>query len=259
MFPSSSMFSVILIFPFAVPNGLGLTPPMGWNPYNHMKSTGFTWFPNETIVRAQAEALRSTGLRALGYKYVNLDAGWSLRDRDSTTGRPQPDPQKFPNIANGGLASFLNALGFEFGIYSDSGTLHCGGAGPGGLGHEKIDAQAYVEWGVSYLKYDNCFVPPNITCVCCLGLNTKMDPPHNPASDGIPSAAHHRDVGPHPAAHHCGRWDPIPRYTAMSEALNATGKPVFFNMCEWGYADPARWGGAVANSWRTTADISDMW
>jgi hypothetical protein len=31
-------------------NGLGITPPMGWNPYNHMKSTNFKWFPNETMV-----------------------------------------------------------------------------------------------------------------------------------------------------------------------------------------------------------------
>ena len=32
---------------FAAPNGLGLTPPMGWNPYNHMKSSGFKWNVDE--------------------------------------------------------------------------------------------------------------------------------------------------------------------------------------------------------------------
>ena len=85
----------------AEPNGLGLTPPMGWNPYNRMKSSGFKWVPNERIVRAQAAALESTGLRKLGYKYVNLDAGWSLRDRDNVTGRVRPDPVLYPNIANG--------------------------------------------------------------------------------------------------------------------------------------------------------------
>ena len=106
-----------------------------------------------------ASAMKSTGLQAAGYKYVNLDAGWSLTDRDNKTMRPQPDPSKFPNIANGKLARWLNAQGFKFGIYSDSGTLHCGGGGPGGLDHEKIDAQAYADWGVEFLKYDNCFVP----------------------------------------------------------------------------------------------------
>lgn len=45
----------------------------------------------------------------------------------------------------------------------------------------------------------------------------------------------------------------------MSEALNATGRPIFFAMCEWGVASPATWGAPVANSWRTTADISDAW
>ena len=49
------------------------------------------------------------------------------------------------------------------------------------------------------------------------------------------------------------------RYTKMSKALNATGRPILFAMCEWGQEDPALWGGAVANAWRTTGDISDYW
>jgi len=32
------------------------------------------------------------------------------------------------------------------------------------------------------------------------------------------------------------------RYTAMRDALNASGRPIFFNMCEWGYDLPALWG-----------------
>lgn len=212
----AAVVAPIIVASFSSPNGLGRTPPMGWNPYNRMKSSGFKWVPDETIVLQQAAALASTGLRDLGYTYINLDAGWSLKERDPTTGRPVPDPKLYPNIANGGFARKLNAEGFEFGIYSDAGTLHCGGKGPGGLGHEATDANAFAEWGVSFLKYDNCFVPANES-------------------------------------------DPIPRYTAMSEALNRTGRPIFFAMCEWGYSDPARWGPAISNSWRTTADISDEW
>ncbi len=30
-------------------------------------------------------------------------------------------------------------------------------------------------------------------------------------------------------------------------------------MCEWGIEDPETWAGALANSWRTTGDISDNW
>ena len=70
-----------------------------------------------------------------------------------------PDPAKFPGIASGRLARELHDLGFRFGIYSDSGTAHCGGGGPGTLGHEEVDAAAFAEWGVDYLKLDNCNVP----------------------------------------------------------------------------------------------------
>ena len=47
----------------AEPNGLGITPPMGWNPYNAMKASNFKWFPNETMLHAQAIALKETGLQ----------------------------------------------------------------------------------------------------------------------------------------------------------------------------------------------------
>lgn len=43
--------------------------------------------PDETMLKAIATAMNSTGLQALGYEYVNLDAGWSLTARDPTTKR----------------------------------------------------------------------------------------------------------------------------------------------------------------------------
>ena len=46
------------------------------------------------------------------------------------------------------------------------------------------------------------------------------------------------------------------RYPAMRDALNATGRPIFFSMCEWGVDNPGRWAPSVGNSWRTTPDIS---
>lgn len=36
----------------------------------------------------------------------------------------------------------------------------------------------------------------------------------------------------------------------MRDALDATGRPVLFSICEWGLQDPARWAGEVGNSWR---------
>jgi alpha-galactosidase len=45
----------------------------------------------------------------------------------------------------------------------------------------------------------------------------------------------------------------------MHDALNGTGHPIFFSMCEWGVQDPATWAPAMANSWRTTGDIHRGW
>jgi len=53
--------------------------------------------------------------------------------------------------------------------------------------------------------------------------------------------------------------DPKIRYPVMRDALNHTGRPILFSMCEWGVEDPATWSVPVGNSWRTTGDISDSW
>uniref|UniRef100_A0A7N0UM02 Alpha-galactosidase n=1 Tax=Kalanchoe fedtschenkoi TaxID=63787 RepID=A0A7N0UM02_KALFE len=52
---------------------------------------------------------------------------------------------------------------------------------------------------------------------------------------------------------------PKKRYPPMRDALNATGRSVFYSLCEWGVDDPALWAGTVGNSWRTTDDINDSW
>jgi len=52
---------------------------------------------------------------------------------------------------------------------------------------------------------------------------------------------------------------PRTRYPTMRDALNATGRAIFFSMCEWGDDNPATWAPEVGNSWRTTGDIGDSW
>jgi alpha-galactosidase len=54
-------------------NGLGLTPPMGWNTWNK-----FACNINEDLIRQSADALVSSGLAAKGYKYVNIDDCWQI-------------------------------------------------------------------------------------------------------------------------------------------------------------------------------------
>jgi alpha-galactosidase len=49
------------------------------------------------------------------------------------------------------------------------------------------------------------------------------------------------------------------RYTRMKEALNKTGRPIFYSVCNWGEDGTERWGPSIANSWRTSADIANVW
>ncbi|MFF3909765.1 glycoside hydrolase family 27 protein [Streptomyces sp. NPDC001848] len=46
------------------------------------------------------------------------------------------------------------------------------------------------------------------------------------------------------------------RYTAMRDALAATGRPILFSLCNWGQENVWTWGAGVGNSWRTTGDIT---
>jgi len=45
----------------------------------------------------------------------------------------------------------------------------------------------------------------------------------------------------------------------MSLALNHTGRPIFFNLCEWGVDSPWLWAAKNGNSWRTGPDHHDIW
>lgn len=45
----------------------------------------------------------------------------------------------------------------------------------------------------------------------------------------------------------------------MRDALEATGRPIVYSICEWGENKPWEWAADVGNLWRTTGDISDSW
>jgi alpha-galactosidase len=129
------------------PNGLALTPPMGWNSWNK-----FACNVNEATVRATADAMANSGMRDAGYVYVVVDDCWhGPRDAD---GFITADKEKFPSGIKA-LADYVHSKGLKFGIYSDAGRHTCGGR-PGSQGHEYQDALTYARWGVDYLKYDWC-------------------------------------------------------------------------------------------------------
>ncbi len=129
------------------PNGLALTPPMGWNSWNK-----FACDNNEQTVRATVDAMVASGMRDAGYRYVVIDDCWQTA-RDAN-GFIVADPHKFPSGIKA-LADYVHSRGLKFGIYSDAGRLTCGGR-PASQGHEYQDALTYARWGVDYLKYDWC-------------------------------------------------------------------------------------------------------
>jgi alpha-galactosidase len=49
------------------------------------------------------------------------------------------------------------------------------------------------------------------------------------------------------------------RYATMRDALNKTGRPMFYSLCEWGYDNPWRWARPIGNSWRIANDIGDFY
>ena len=61
-------------FKIVVGETLALTPPMGWS----------TWYCARTKIsdaylRAQADAMVSTGMAAHGYTYIDIDDGWNIQ------------------------------------------------------------------------------------------------------------------------------------------------------------------------------------
>ncbi|MEV5611280.1 NPCBM/NEW2 domain-containing protein [Streptomyces sp. NPDC052225] len=136
----------------AVDDGLALTPPMGFNNWN---STHCRADFNEAMVKGIADLFVEKGLKDAGYQYVNLDDCWALPDRDAN-GKLVPDPVRFPHGITA-VADYVHSKGLKLGIYTSAGTKTCSDIGfPGALGHEYSDARQFADWGVDYLKYDNC-------------------------------------------------------------------------------------------------------
>ena len=67
------LISLLLFTIFTLDNGLGLTPQMGWNSWNH-----FGCKINETLIKKTADLLVSTKLASKGYVYLNLDDCWQV-------------------------------------------------------------------------------------------------------------------------------------------------------------------------------------
>jgi hypothetical protein len=213
-------------------DNLALTPPMGFNNWN---STFCGPQFNEEMIKAMADLFVSSGLKDAGYEYINIDDCWARPQNDPLGSRDAEghlvvDASRFPGGIDG-LADYVHSQGLKFGIYHDAGTRTCNGQGfdgilgpgfqAGDLTFEEIDAQDFADWGVDYVKFDWCNVP--------LG-----EIPGDTVQDNA-------------------RY----LYTAMSEAMQATGRPMVFSIATLGdtRVRPWEWGAGVGHLWRTTGDI----
>jgi alpha-galactosidase len=197
---------------------LAQTPPMGWNEYN--------FFHNKIDaagIRAAADALVSSGMKAAGYEYVNMDDTWEGQRK--AQGEIQTN-SRFPDMK--ALAAYVHSRGLKFGHYSSPGPETCAGYA-GSYEHVQQDAKTYASWGVDYLKYDLC------------GLRTVMKDTY----PKDPDAQMHMMYN---------------AYQKMHEALEATGRPILFSLCQYGWDAAWEWAPSVGgNMWRTTGDINSSW
>ena len=175
-------------------------------------------------IRNAADQLVATGMKDAGYVYVNIDDTWE-GDRDANG--VLHTNSKFPDMK--ALADYVHSRGLKLGIYSSPGPKTCAGFAAS-LDHEVQDAQLYASWGVDYLKYDLCSFIPAV-------MNAQ-------APDD--KAAQMRMM--------------IAAYDKMDKALKASGRPIVYSLCQYGWDAVWEWGPQVgANLWRTTGDIQANW
>ncbi|HJZ98705.1 MAG TPA: glycoside hydrolase family 27 protein [Candidatus Solibacter sp.] len=127
-------------------NGLGKTPPMGWNSWNKFRNQ-----VSDKMVREIADAMVSSGMKSAGYVYVNIDDTWESAHRDAQGNITTNN--KFPDMK--ALADYVHSKGLKLGIYSSPGPKTCAGY-EGTYQHEEQDAKQFAKWGIDYLKYDWC-------------------------------------------------------------------------------------------------------
>lgn len=143
MFPAFSNGKVLL------DKKQGRLPAMGWNSWNAFGSKN-----NEVLTKAMADAIVDLGLADLGYKYVVLDDGCYKSER--VNGLLSNETIKFPSGFKA-LSDYIHSKGLKFGMYNDIGTNLCAGSAVGTCGFEDVDTRSYIDWGVDFIKVDNCY------------------------------------------------------------------------------------------------------
>jgi alpha-galactosidase len=215
-------------FAFAVVVSAGAAPVQADQAAPNLPQMGFNnW--NSTHCR---DEFNEAMIRGIADKFISLglrDAGYRYVNVDDCWANWQRDKdghlQPNPKRFPSGikaLAAYIHQHGLKFGLYSSAGTSTC----------EPLQENRGFPGGLGHEKQDAAtFASWDVDYL-------KYD---NCNNQKIPA---------------------LQRYTAMAEALRATGRPIFFSVCEWGENKPWLWAGkppVSAGSWRTTGDISDSY
>ncbi len=121
------------------------------------------------------------------------------------------------------LADYVHSKGLKLGIDSSPVPQTCARY-EGSYNHEQQDADLYASWGIDYLKYDLCSFH---------GIMTQAAPGDSVKQDQMAR-----------------------RLPENDQAILKTGRPMVYNLCEYGWDMVWQWDPEVgANLWRTTGDI----
>jgi alpha-galactosidase len=94
-------------------NGVGGRPYLGWSTFSEQTIVPSSTVMNERNILAQSDAMRSSGLEAHGFRYINLDAGWS--GNSDQYGRTLWNTTAFPHFLD--MIHHIHANGQKVGIY----------------------------------------------------------------------------------------------------------------------------------------------
>ena len=125
-------------------------PLTGWSSWNT-----FGLDISDTLILDTAKAMATNGLKAAGYRYVNIDDGFF--DGHDEKGVLKWNLKRFPNGMKD-VVDGIHGLGLKAGIYSDAGADMCGGSKGSGLyGHDAADCKLhFTDLGFDFIKVDYC-------------------------------------------------------------------------------------------------------
>jgi len=130
---------------------------MGWASWNY-----YFFNYDEQTIKDQADALVSTGMRDLGYRYLIIQE--CIAPSRDEHGKLVPDGKRFPQGIPA-LVDYMHARGLKAGIYTDVSPVTCFSAThyQGSYDHEMEDARTFAAWRIDRIEVDFCNKPKQHT------------------------------------------------------------------------------------------------